>query len=141
VTSVTGSSPISISGTAQAPIIGITKADGTHDGYLAQGDWTTFNNKLGTGLTAANIWVGSVGGVATAQAPSGDVSMTNSGAFTVIGVKGKSVSAAPIMAGQVLRHDGTNWTPNFVAMTDLRSTVTGSNQFASSCTSGQTLTY
>src|SRR5262249_44990227 len=43
--------------------------------------------------------------------------------------------------GQVLRYDGTNYTPGFVAMTDLRSKVTGTTAFASSCGSNQTLTY
>lgn len=140
VTSVTGSSPISITGTAQDPIVGITKADATRDGYLAQGDWTTFNNKLSTTLTSANLWVGNGSNVATAVAPSGDVTMDNTGAFSVAKVKGTTVSATPTTAGQVLRFDGTDYTPGFVAMTDLRSTVTGTNQFASSCSSNQTLT-
>lgn len=141
VTSVTGSSPINITGTASAPVVGITKADATHDGYLAQGDWTTFNNKLSTTLTSANLWVGNGSNVATAVAPGGDVTMDNTGAFSVAKVKGTTVSATPTTAGQVLRYDGTNYTPGFVAMTDLRSTVTGTNQFASSCSSNQTLTY
>lgn len=141
VTSVTGSSPIDITGTASAPVIGITKSDATHDGYLAQGDWTTFNNKLSTTLAPANLWVGNGSSVATAVAPSGDVTMDNAGSFTVAKVKGTAVSATPTTAGQVLRYDGTNYTPGFVAMTDLRSTVTGTNQFASSCSSNQTLTY
>lgn len=38
--------PITNSGTAVAPNIGITKSDATHNGYLSSTDWTTFNNKL-----------------------------------------------------------------------------------------------
>src|SRR5262249_25151878 len=95
VTSVTGNSPISITGTAQAPVVGITKADTTHDGYLAQADWNTFNNKLSTSLTSANLWVGNGSNVAAAVAPSGDVTMNNSGAFTVAKVNGTAVSASP----------------------------------------------
>ncbi len=99
-----------------------------------------------TGLQSASladgkIWVG-ISGTPTAATPSGDISMTNAGVVTTTGVKGKPVSAAPTAAGQVLRYDGTtNWTPAYVAITDLRSTVTGTNQFGSSCTSSQTLTY
>jgi hypothetical protein len=141
LTSLIGTGPINITGTASVPIVGITKADTTHDGYLALADWNTFNGKLSTALASAKIWVGGAGGVAAPQTPSGDVSLTNAGAFTVTGVIGKTVSAVPTTSGQVLRYDGASWTPNFVAMTDLRSTVTGTNQFASSCTSSQTLTY
>ncbi len=51
VTSVSVTAPITNSGTASAPNITIAKADATHDGYLAQGDWSTFNSKLGTAST------------------------------------------------------------------------------------------
>jgi len=91
-------------------------------------------------LTSAHIWVGNGSNVATDVAVTGDVAVTNAGATTVNAVKGKSVSGAPTTTGQVLRYDGTNWTPNFVSMADLRSTVTGASS-ATSCTAGQTLTY
>jgi hypothetical protein len=68
----------------------------------------------------------------------GNLSWTTTSAF---GVGGKSVSTAPTITGQVLRYDGTNWTPNFVSMLDLRSTVTGTSALPSSCGAGQTLTY
>lgn len=38
--------PITNSGTAVAPNIGITKADATHNGYLSSTDWNTFNSKI-----------------------------------------------------------------------------------------------
>jgi hypothetical protein len=73
---------------------------------------------------------------------SGDAAITSTGALTVNGVKGKAVSAAPTSSGQVLRYDGTNWTPAFTSMFDLRSTVTGSQAFGGAgCTPGQTLTW
>ncbi|WP_415061505.1 beta strand repeat-containing protein [Bdellovibrio sp.] len=50
-------------------------------------------------------------------------------------------TAAPTTAGQALRFNGTQWAPGFIGMQDLRSTVTGSNFFASSCGPSQTLTY
>ncbi|MDG0815816.1 tail fiber domain-containing protein [Bdellovibrio svalbardensis] len=91
-------------------------------------------------LADGKIWVGQTG-TATAVTPSGDLSTTNAGVFTVGGIKGKTVSAAPTIAGQVLRYDGTNWTPNFISMLDLRSTITGTTALASACTASQTLTY
>jgi hypothetical protein len=113
VTSVTsGGAPISIGGTASAPTVSIAQASGTTDGYLSSTDWTTFNNKQGTGLATANIWVGSAGGVATARAPSGDVSLDSAGAFTVNKIKNTGIdfSTAPT-TGKVLKFDGTNWAP------------------------------
>lgn len=57
-------------------------------------------------------------------------------------IKGQAVTATGTFAGQVLRYaGGNNWTPGFVAMTDLKSSVTGSNSFANSCSANQTLTY
>lgn len=44
VTTVTASAPLSSSGGA-TPNITIAQASGTTSGYLASGDWTTFNNK------------------------------------------------------------------------------------------------
>ena len=144
VTSVTASAPLTSSG-GSTPNITISQANTSTNGYLSSTDWNTFNNKQGTSLTSANIWVGNGSNVATAVAPSGDATMTNTGAFTVTAIRGKNISTtAPSTAGQVLRYDGTNWTPNFVSMFDLRSTVTGAQTFgggSTGCTAGQTLTW
>ncbi|MFM6926824.1 MAG: hypothetical protein ACKOX6_00075, partial [Bdellovibrio sp.] len=58
-------------------------------------------------------------------------------------IKGQSVSAAAATAGQVLRYAGSNtWTPAFVSMTDLRSSVTGSAALTGTgCTAAQTLSW
>ena len=143
VASVSVTSPITNSGSASAPNIGIQQASSSQSGYLSSTDWTTFNNKQDTSLTSANIWVGNGSNVATAVAPSGDVSMTNAGAFTVAKLQGTAVCAtAPSSTGQVLRWNGTSWTPNFISMFDLRSTITGTQAFGGvGCTSGQTLTW
>lgn len=61
---------------------------------------------------------------------------------TVSKIQNTAVSSTtPSTAGQVLRYSGSQWAPNFIAITDLRSTITGSSQFSSSCSSNQTLTY
>ncbi len=143
VASVAVTSPITNSGTASAPNIGIQQSNTSQAGYLSNTDWNTFNNKQSTSLSSANIWVGNGSSVATAVAPGGDVSMTNTGAFTVAKIQGTSVSAtAPSSTGQVLRYNGSTWTPNFVSMFDLRSTITGAQAFSGvGCTAGQTLTW
>ena len=92
-------------------------------GTISNADYLAFNAKLGT-----------------ATAFTGDVTGTYNN--TVVGkIRGKNVSAAPTLSGQVLRYDGTNITPSFLSMFDLRSTVTGSQTFAAGCTSAQTLTW
>lgn len=139
ITSVGASSPIASTG-GSAPVISIPKATASVDGYLAAADFSIFNNKMSSTLTSANIWIGNGSNVATAVSMSGDLALTNAGATTVNAIKGMAVSAAPTTTGQVLRYNGTNWTPNFVSMADLRSTVTGGSS-ATSCTAGQTLTY
>ncbi|WP_168196435.1 tail fiber domain-containing protein [Bdellovibrio sp. NC01] len=97
---------------------------------------------LASSLADGKIWVGQTG-TPTAVTPGGDVTMTNAGAYSVVKLQGVAVnSTAPSTAGQVLRYDGTKWTPNFVSMFDLRSTVTGTSAFGGvGCTAGQTLTW
>ena len=53
-------------------------------------------------LATADIWVGNGGSAATAVAPSGDVTMTSTGLFTVGALQGRTVSNAAPGAGQVL---------------------------------------
>ncbi len=87
------------------------------------------------------VTVAQVGGSGFTGFLAGDVSGPP-GATVVDKIKGQTVTAMASTTGQVLRYaGGNNWTPGFVAMTDLRSTVTGSNSFASACSANQTLTY
>ena len=139
ITSIGVTAPVQSTG-GTTPTISMARSTAAVDGYLAATDFTIFNGKQSTALTTAQIWVGNGLNVATGVAMSGDVALTNTGSTTVNAVKGKTVSAVPTTSGQVLRYDGTNWTPNYVAMADLRSTVTGASA-ATSCTAGQTLTY
>ena len=110
VTNVTATAPISVLTGTTTPAISITQANGTTDGYLAQADWTTFNGKLGTALPSGDIFVGNGPGTATAVAMSGDATMANTGALTVTGIGGKSISGTA-GAGQALEYNGTNWVP------------------------------
>ncbi|MFS4459371.1 tail fiber domain-containing protein [Bdellovibrio sp. HCB2-146] len=145
VSSVGVTSPILNTGTASAPVIAIQQANGTQAGYLSSADWTTFNSKLSSSLTSGNIFVGNGSNVATEVAPSGDISMTNTGVMTVTGLRGKAISAtAPTSAGQLLRYDGTStYVPAFLSLADIRSTVTPTATMfpATSCTASQTLTW
>lgn len=140
----TPGNPTIIGGTATEPTIDLSKATATTNGYLSSSDWTTFNNKQSASLADAKVWVGQ-SGVPVAVAPSGDVSMTNGGAFSVNALRGTSLSAAaPSEAGQILKYDGTSsYVPSFLSLADIRSSVNPANTIfpSVSCTANQTLTW
>jgi len=54
VTSVSGTTPISVSG-GPAPVVSIQVASGSQNGYLANSDWTSFNNKQSQLVSGTNI--------------------------------------------------------------------------------------
>ncbi|WP_374035015.1 tail fiber domain-containing protein [Bdellovibrio bacteriovorus] len=145
VSSVSVSAPLTQGGTASAPSLGIQTASGSQAGALSAADWSTFNGKLGTALNSANIFVGNGSNVAAGVPVSGDLSLLNTGVATVVGLRGKTISAtAPTSAGQVLRYDGTSsYIPGYLSLADIRSTVTATNTMfpGTSCTASQTLTW
>ncbi|MGZ3770417.1 MAG: beta strand repeat-containing protein [Bdellovibrio sp.] len=83
VTSVTGTSPISVGGTATAPVISLPAASTSVNGYLSSADWNTFNSKQSSSLSSGNIFVGNASGVATGVSLSGDATINNTGALTL----------------------------------------------------------
>ena len=96
---------------------------------------------LKTSLASGSIWIGNSSNVASAVTPFGDVTLTIAGSGTVTGLQGYPVSAlAPTASGQVLRWNGSAWMPNSIAMSDLRSTITGTSALTS-CSSSQTLIF
>lgn len=65
VVTISANSPLAVSGTAADPVISISAATGSQNGYLTSADWTTFNNKAdalpgggtaGTFLRGDNTW-------------------------------------------------------------------------------------
>lgn len=64
VTSVTGTSPISSSG-GITPIISISQASSTTNGYLSSTDWNTFNSKGSGSVTSITAGTGLSGGTIT----------------------------------------------------------------------------
>lgn len=88
---------------SQAPI-----ATTVLTGFLSSTDWNTFNGKLGTSLASANLFIGSAGGVATAQAITGDIAISNTGVTSI--APGVIVNADVNASAAI---DGTKISPNF----------------------------
>jgi len=63
--------------------IQVLQAGAAQSGYLSTTDWNTFNNKLSSSLTSANIYVGNGSNIATGVAMSGDISITNAGVAAI----------------------------------------------------------
>ncbi|WP_413290558.1 hypothetical protein [Bdellovibrio sp. HCB337] len=83
VTSVGGTSPINIGGTASAPTVSIQQANTTQGGYLSSTDWNTFNAKQSSALANGSVWIGNGSGVAEAHGISGDATLSNSGVLVL----------------------------------------------------------
>ncbi|MBC7420025.1 MAG: hypothetical protein H7328_04790 [Bdellovibrio sp.] len=87
VTSATAAStsgnPITVSASSTSPSIDISRATASVNGYLASSDFSTFNNKLGTNLLSAKIFVGNSANIAEAMDLSGDASISNTGFLTL----------------------------------------------------------
>ena len=60
VTNVTASAPLSVSNGSTTPALSIAKATSAADGYLAQSDWSTFNNKQAAITAASTVNAGTV---------------------------------------------------------------------------------
>lgn len=84
----------------------LQNATTSQSGQLTSTDWNTFNNKLTSSLTSANVLIGNVSNVATGVSISQDASVTNAGVWTNIGLKGK---ALPSLSTGFLNYTGSAW--------------------------------
>ncbi|WP_148285357.1 hypothetical protein [Flavobacterium sp. B17] len=136
------SSPIST--TANITAAGYYYFDGTNWQKISTG------NTVSTSLASGNIYVGSASNVATAVSPTGDVTISNTGATTIAAnavttskIANNAVTVAKLPAGATattfLRGDGTWVTPTdtnttYTAGTGL--TLTGTSFSANDATTG-----
>ncbi|MGZ3842997.1 MAG: beta strand repeat-containing protein [Bdellovibrio sp.] len=117
VTSVTATAPLISSGGA-TPDLSISQANASTSGYLSSADWNAFNNKVssvaGSTLTNGKIWVGDGSNLAVSVTPSSDVSMVNTGAFTVTKIQNRAVASAVPSGGSFLKWNSilSQWEPN-----------------------------
>lgn len=135
---LTGTLPVTSGGTGHTSMGTSNQILGVNNGQtgleyksLTAGSGVNISNSANTITISATGSGGTVTNV-TGTAPISVVTGS-----TTPGISIASGSAA----GQALRWDGSVWKSDFIAMTDLRSTVTGANSFTSSCGANQTLTY
>jgi len=83
VSSVSANAPLSVGGTASAPVISLPAATTSVDGYLKSADWNTFNGKQSASLVSGKVWIGNGSGLAEAQSLSGDAALAANGALTL----------------------------------------------------------
>ncbi len=93
VTNVSANPPLGVSSGSTTPVISITQASGSAGGYLTSADWTTFNSKLGL----SSSFTGDLAGTASA--------------VVVAKIRGKPVSTATPIGGDVLKYDGSQYVP------------------------------
>jgi len=134
------SSVLSITGGTAAVLtsgltIQVLQAGAAQSGYLSTTDWNTFNNKLGTSLTSAYIYVGNGSNVATGVAVSGDITMSNAGVVAIASgvIVNTDINAsaaiavsklAAVTASRVLGSDGSGFiqaldTATYPSLTEL----------------------
>ena len=85
VTSVTGTAPIASSG-GNTPVISISQATTSTNGYLSSTDWNTFNSKGSGTVTSVGVTGGT--GISVSGSPitsSGSITVTNSAPMTYAG--------------------------------------------------------
>lgn len=63
--------------------LNVPTASASNRGVLSTTDWSTFNGKMTSTLTSANMFVGNGSNVATGVAMSGDATLANTGAVTI----------------------------------------------------------
>ena len=132
VTSVTGTSPVSVATGTTTPVVSMAKATVIVDGYLAASDFATFAAKGSgtvTGVTASSP-LASSGGAAPVISLSGAIPVGNGGTGlasptlnNVLLGNGASAlqTVAPGATGNVLMSNGTTWASAPSATTSLTS--------------------
>jgi trimeric autotransporter adhesin len=99
VTNVTGTAPISVATGTSTPVISMTQANGTTDGYISSSDFTTFNNKLNTSFSNVTGTLGLANGgtgATTAAAARTNLQLSSADSvtfngLTVSGVNGNTL--------------------------------------------------
>jgi len=101
VTEITAVAPLAIWNGTSTPQVSILSAGPASDGYLSSADWTLFHSKY----DAATQCGGDLDGVLAGP--------------LVAGIRGFPVATSAPASAQVLRFDGTRWTPATLGISDV----------------------
>ncbi len=109
VTNVTGTAPIAVATGSTTPVISISQANGSTNGFLSMGDWTTFNSKMSNSLASGNIWVGNASNLAIPAAMSGDATLSPAGVLNLntVPVNKGGTGATAFNANKIVATNGT----------------------------------
>jgi hypothetical protein len=106
VTSVSGTAPISVATPTTTPVISMSQANGTTNGWLSSADWNTFNNKLSLGSQTANTVLAAPNGAAgvptfrtlvTNDIPALDAAKITTGTFPLTRITGAGAGVRGIL--------------------------------------------
>ncbi|QDK36608.1 tail fiber domain-containing protein [Bdellovibrio sp. NC01] len=114
VTSVSGTAPISVATGTSTPVVSISQATTSTNGYLSSADWNTFNNKQ-----AAGNYVTALTGDVTASGP-------GSAAATVAKLQGSTLTLTAPANKDYLKFNGTAFVNSPLAASDLTGTLPAS---------------
>jgi hypothetical protein len=95
VTSVSGTAPISVATGTTTPVISISQATTSTNGYLSSTDWNTFNNKQPAGTYVTSISIASSNGFTGTSSGGATPSLTLATSVTgILKGNGTAISAA-----------------------------------------------
>jgi hypothetical protein len=117
VTNVTGTAPISVATGTSTPVISMSQANGTTNGYLGSADWTTFNNKQSAGnyLTSLTGDV-SAAGPGSSAATLAAVAIAGTSTKVSYDVKGRVTSGTSLEAADLPIHSAALITSGTLAV-------------------------
>ena len=105
VTSVTGTSPVSVANSTTTPVISMPAATASIDGYLTSTDWTTFSNKAPATSGTSILYGNGSGGFSNVTVGSGLSFST--GTLSATGGTGDVVGPASATDNAITRFDTT----------------------------------